>query len=61
MQAHLARLQEVIEAARGSDDEVHAVVDVTQLGPLGRTAVRAPVRGEGRALSQNGAGVARVN
>ena len=34
MQADLLALQEVVEAARGGDDEVHAILDVAQLRAL---------------------------
>ena len=42
MQVHLAGLQEVVQAARGGDDQADPSAQVGQLGVLGRTSIAAP-------------------
>lgn len=54
VQADLARLQEVIQATRGGNDDLDAVVDVTQLGALGRATINTAAGREQRSGSTSG-------
>lgn len=45
-QANLARLQEIIQAPRGCDHNLDAILQVPQLGTLRGAAVAAPASGD---------------
>jgi hypothetical protein len=49
VEADLATLQEVVEPAGRGDDDLHAVLQVTQLPMLWRATIAAPVQSKQQA------------